>query len=83
MSWLFLVWLGDLVGSSGWGPELSRGNAQYRADFLSSSCQVPGAGPRLITVAEWVILQLKASILHVLASTHTTEILGLVEAVAS
>lgn len=83
VSWLFLVWLGDLVGSLGWGPELSRGNGQYRADFLSSSCQVPSAGPDLITVIERVILQLKASIVHVLHSTHTTETLGLLEAVAS
>lgn len=81
VSWLFLVWLGDLVGSPGWGPELSRGNGQYRADFLS--CQVPGAGPDSITVTEGVILQLKASIVHVLASTHVTETLGLLEAVAS
>lgn len=83
VSWLFLVWLGDLVGSPGWGSELSRGNGQYRADFLSSSCQVPGAGPDSITVTKRVILKPAASVVHVLASAHTTETLGLLEAVAS
>lgn len=52
VGWLFLVWLGDLDGSPGWGPGLSRGNGQRGAGFLSCSCQVPDAKPDAITAAE-------------------------------
>ena len=65
VSWLFLVWLGDLVGSPGWGPELSRGNGQCRAGFLSSSCQVPDAGPDSIEATKRVILWLTATVVLV------------------
>lgn len=61
VSWVFLAWLGDLVGSPGWGPELSGGNGQCGADFLSSSCWVPDAGPGSITATKRVILWLIAS----------------------